>query len=148
MALIVRIVVIGAALLVASAVAAFVMAFAVVMDWQDVVSVTGLAPGWLAVDFFGLIVSAKGLFSALLLIVLTEALRVRSPLFYAAAGGLGLVALYYGLGLVERGPGAGALTGRELEIMAGAGIAAGFVYWAIAGRKAGAWREQSTSISP
>ncbi len=146
MALIVRILVIVGASLAAGAVAAFVMAFAVVMDWHDVVSVTGLAPGWLAVDFFGLIVSARGLLSALLLIVLTEALRLRSPLFYAAAGGLGLVALYYGLGLAEGGPGGAVLTGRELEIMAGSGIAAGFVYWAIAGRKAGAWREQSTSL--
>jgi len=30
---------------------------------------------------------------------------------------------------------------REVEIMAGAGIVAGLVYWLIAGRNAGAWRE-------
>ena len=29
---------------------------------------------------------------------------------------------------------------REVEIMAGAGIIAGLVYWLIAGRNAGAWR--------
>jgi hypothetical protein len=31
---------------------------------------------------------------------------------------------------------------RHLEIMTGAGIVAGLVYWMIAGRNAGAWRTQ------
>ncbi|MFL5105525.1 MAG: hypothetical protein ACJ8DX_05430 [Xanthobacteraceae bacterium] len=146
--LIVRMLVVLAAFLVASLVAAFVITFGVLMDWEQILSMTGFSPGWFAVAFFGLIVSAKGLVSALLVIVLTEALRLRSPLFYAAAGGTGLVALYYGLGLAERGPGGDVLVGRELEIMAGAGIAAGFVYWAIAGRNAGAWREHGASSSP
>jgi hypothetical protein len=35
---------------------------------------------------------------------------------------------------------------RELEIMAAAGIVAGFVYWAIAGRNAGRWRERRSSL--
>jgi hypothetical protein len=30
---------------------------------------------------------------------------------------------------------------RELEVMTGAGIVAGLVYWAIAGRRAGMWRD-------
>ncbi len=30
---------------------------------------------------------------------------------------------------------------REVEIMAGAGIIAGLVYWLIAGRNAGEWRK-------
>ena len=30
---------------------------------------------------------------------------------------------------------------RHLKIMAGAGIVAGLIYWMIAGRTAGAWRE-------
>jgi hypothetical protein len=148
MTLIVRMLVVLAAFLVASLVAAFVITFGILMDWQEIVSITGFSPGWFAVAFFGLIMSAKGLVAAMLVIVLTEALRLRSPLFYAAAGGIGLVTLYYGLGLAERGPGTDVLVGRELEIMAGAGIAAGFVYWAIAGRNAGAWREQSVSSRP
>jgi hypothetical protein len=146
MTLIVRMLVVAAAFLVASMVAAFVITFAVLMDWEQVLSMTGVSAGWFAVSFFGLIVSAKGLVAALLVIVLAEALRLRSPLFYAAAGGLGLVILYYGLGLAERGPGGDALVGREVEIMAGAGIAGGFVYWAIAGRNAGAWREQDAGL--
>ena len=125
------------ALIVASMVAAFVIAFAIVMEWQDVIAGTGA--GWLALSVFGLIASIHGVLPALLLIVITEALGIRSVLFYAAVGGLGLVGLYYGVGLAAREP--PVLLGRDLEIMAGAGIAAGFVYWLIAGRRAGAWRE-------
>jgi hypothetical protein len=140
MTLLVRMLVVTVAFVVASMVAAFVIAFGVLMEWQDIIAGTGA--GWLAVGVFGLIASAKGLLPAILLIVLTEALSIRSALFYAVAGGLGLVGLYYGLGLAEREP--PLLLGRDVEIMAGAGIAAGFVYWIIAGRKAGAWREPRT----
>ena len=34
---------------------------------------------------------------------------------------------------------------RHLEIMTGAGIVAGLIYWMIAGRNAGAWRERLAS---
>jgi len=37
---------------------------------------------------------------------------------------------------------------RHLEIMTGAGIVAGLVYWLIAGRNAGAWRERPPPLSP
>jgi hypothetical protein len=37
---------------------------------------------------------------------------------------------------------------RHLEIMMGAGVVAGAVYWLIAGRKAGAWREPSPDPRP
>lgn len=137
MALIVRILVVLFAFLVASLVAAFVITLAVLMEWEQVLSPADSSPAWLAVGFFGFIVSGMGLLPAFLVIALAEAFCVRSVLFYAAAGGVGLVALYYGLGLGERGEAGGLLVGRELEIMAGAGIAAGFVYWAIAGRNAG-----------
>ena len=145
MALLVRVLVVSAAFLIASVVAAFVIMFAMFLEWEEVLRTTGSSAGWLAVSVFALIVSFKGLLPALLVIGLAEALRLRSPLFYAAVGGAGLVGLYYALGLAERSPGGGILVGRDLEIMAGAGIAAGFVYWAMAGRKAGAWREQSPS---
>lgn len=134
-----RLVVMLAGLLAASVVAAFVITFGVLMEWEDILRMTGSSAGWLAVSFLSLVVSGKGLAAAVLAIALAEALRLRSPLFYAAAGGAGLVALYYGLGLAERSTDA-LLTGRDVEIMAGAGIAAGFAYWIIAGRNAGAWR--------
>ena len=138
----IRVVVVLAAFLVASLAAAFVITFAMLLEWEHLLAMTGSSAGWLTVAFFGLIVSAKGLLPAMALVAIAEGFGIRSALFYAAAGGIGLVALYYGLGLAERGPGGGVLVGRDLEIMAGAGIAAGFVYWVIAGRKAGAWREQ------
>jgi hypothetical protein len=145
MVLVVRILVVLLAFLVASGAAAFVITLAILFEWEQILGMTDTTTGWLTVAFFGLIVSAKGLLPAMLLIALAEGLRIRSPLFYAAAGGIGLVALYYGLGLAERASGGGMLVGRDLEIMAGAGIAAGFVYWMIAGRKAGSWREQRAS---
>jgi hypothetical protein len=37
---------------------------------------------------------------------------------------------------------------RHLEIMTGAGIVAGVVYWMIAGRVAGAWREPPPPLRP
>jgi len=136
-----RILVVLAAFLAASFAAAFVIAFALLMEWQEIFAGTGTGVGWLVVGVFGLVVSFKSLLPAVLLIALTEGFAIRSVLFYAVAGGAGLVGLYHGLGLAERD----VLIGRDLEIMAGAGIAAGFVYWAIAGRKAGCWREADAS---
>jgi hypothetical protein len=140
-ALVRRILVVLVAFLAASAASAFVITLAILMEWEQIVAMTGSSAGWLLVAFFGLILSAKALLPAALAIALAEALGLRSPLFYGALGGAGLVALYYALGLADRGPGGGILVGRDLEIMAGAGIAGGFVYWAIAGRNAGAWKE-------
>ena len=37
---------------------------------------------------------------------------------------------------------------RHLEIMTGAGIVAGLIYWMIAGRNAGAWREPPRPLRP
>jgi hypothetical protein len=37
---------------------------------------------------------------------------------------------------------------RHLEIMTGAGVVAGFVYWLIAGRNAGAWRKAPRDPRP
>ena len=139
--LVARIFVVLGAFLAACVVAACVIAFAIMLEWDELMRMSGSGVGWLVVGVFGLIVSFKALLPAMLIIAFAEAFRIRSPLFYAAAGGAGLVGLYYGLGLAERGPGGGVLVGRDLEIMAGAGIAAGFVYWAIAGRKAGIWHE-------
>jgi len=37
---------------------------------------------------------------------------------------------------------------RHLEIMTGAGIVAGLVYWMVAGRNAGAWRDPPRPLTP
>ena len=76
-----------------------------------------------------------------LVIALAEAYAIRAALFYATAGAAiaGLTYLnasnWTTLALTVDG-----FARRELEITAAAGIVAGFTYWAIAGRTAGAWR--------
>lgn len=94
---------------------------------------------------FGFIfVSGFALMPAVLAIAVAEFFSIRSVLFYALCGALiGFVA-YASLGGFDP-----ALLRydtsirREIEIMVGAGIVAGFVYWLFAGRKAGRWREPS-----
>ena len=91
---------------------------------------------------FGFIfVSGFALLPALIVVLLTEAFSIRSALVYAIGGALVGVACY--LGLVPFDPGTLHYEGivrRHLEIMTGAGIVGGVVYWLIAGRNAGAWR--------
>ena len=61
-------------------------------------------------------------------------------MFYALAGTALALGLSYGWDLrLLHGPD-DALGGRGPEIMAAVGIVGGFVYWALAGRNAGAWR--------
>jgi len=79
---------------------------------------------------------------ALVLIGLGEALRMRSFIYYAAAGVLVGLASYFGCDI------SGALenttdvppVGYTLPLAAAAGIIGGVVYWLIAGRKPGGWR--------
>jgi hypothetical protein len=78
----------------------------------------------------------------MLVVAITEAFHVRGALTYAVGGGLVGLACY--LGLVPFDPETFHFEGivrRHLEIMTGAGIVAGLVYWMIAGRNAGGWRE-------
>src|SRR5258707_9841611 len=92
---------------------------------------------------FGFIfVSGFALLPAMIVVAITEAFYVRGALTYAVGGGLVGLACY--LGLVPFDPATLRFDGivrRHLEIMTGAGIVAGLVYWMIAGRSAGAWRE-------
>ena len=70
-------------------------------------------------------------------------------LAYAVGGALVGAACY--LGLVPFDPDTLHFDGivrRHLEIMTGAGIVAGLVYWMIAGRNAGAWREPPRPLRP
>jgi hypothetical protein len=99
---------------------------------------------------FGFIfVSGFALLPAMIVVLITEAFYIRAALTYAVGGGLVGLACYLGLvpfdletlrfeGIVR----------RHLEIMTGAGIVAGVVYWMIAGRNAGAWREPPSPPAP
>ncbi len=91
---------------------------------------------------FGFIfISGFALLPAMIVALITEAFSIRSVLAYAIGGALVGVAGYLSLvpfdtdtlrfeGIVR----------RHMEIMTGAGIVAGLVYWMVAGRNAGAWR--------
>ena len=86
---------------------------------------------------------------AAVIVAITEALYIRSALAYAVGGGVVGLACY--LGLVPFHPDTFQFEGivrRHLEIMTGAGIAAGVVYWLIAGRNAGAWRNPPPARQP
>src|ERR1700743_2905553 len=93
------------------------------------------------VGFGFIFVSGFALVPAMVVAAITEAFYIRGAMTYAIGGGLVGLACYLGLipfdtdtlrfeGIVR----------RHLEIMTGAGIVAGMVYWMIAGRNAGAWR--------
>lgn len=120
-----------------------------------VVTVAVLLPEWSALDLgplgddtFGIAVSFGAIFLSgfaflpvLAVILVAEVLEIRTLLYYAAAGAV-IAALLY-LDFSSWDTLAFSVSGfarREIEIMAAAGIVAGFVYWAIAGRSAGSWR--------
>ena len=99
---------------------------------------------------FGFIfLSGFALLPALIVVLITEAFYVRGALTYAIGGAIVGAACY--LGLVPFDPATMQFDGivrRHLEIMTGAGIVAGLVYWMIAGRNAGAWREPPRLLRP
>ena len=99
---------------------------------------------------FGFIfISGFALLPAMIVVAVTEAFYIRGALTYAVGSGVVGLACY--LGLVPFDPATLRFDGivrRHLEIMTGAGIVAGLVYWMIAGRNAGAWREPPPSPPP
>lgn len=85
----------------------------------------------------------SALWFALIAIVITEGLRLRSVFTYIVLGTV--------LGLLTRLPVGQtltdlqlpALTGHQLAVAAATGIVGSLVYWVIAGRAAGRWTERS-----
>jgi hypothetical protein len=106
-------------------------------------SAVNIVPG------FGFIfISGFALLPATIVVAITEAFYVRGVLTYAVGGGLvsGVLSrpcLFDPATLSFDG-----IVRRHLEIMTGAGIVAGLVYWMIAGRNAGAWREPPRPLPP
>ena len=99
---------------------------------------------------FGFIfISGFALLPALIVMLITEAFYIRGVLTYAIGGAIVGAACY--LGLIPFDPETMHFDGivrRHLEIMTGAGIVAGLIYWMIAGRTAGAWREPTRPLTP
>ncbi len=150
MALIVRIFVVLFGFLAASFAAGAVVIGAVLFpEWSDVN--LGLDDSTMSIiAAFGFIfVSGFALLPAMILALITEAFSIRSLLFYALAGAAIGAACY--LSLVPFDTTTMSFNGiirRELEVMTGAGVVAGLVYWLIAGRNAGAWRGSPSGPGP
>jgi hypothetical protein len=150
MALIGRLIVVFFAFLAASFAAGVIVIVAILFpelsDIGDEVDQTALN---IMYGFGFIFVSGFALLPAMIVVAITEAFYIRSALAYAVGGALVGLACYLGLipfdtetlrfdGIVR----------RHLEIMTGAGIVAGLVYWLIAGRNAGRWRVPPRPLPP
>jgi hypothetical protein len=143
LAIVLRILVIFAALIAALAAAGNV--YMVVDYWPhfDLMAQYGLPHGSLAPVLVTIIEIAASLAFVLFLLViaLAERYALRSPVFYAAAGLALLVLLRFDFS--SRFPTQNyALYGRGGLTLLATGLALGLVYWVIAGRKAGKWLEK------
>ena len=143
MSLIGRLFVIAFAFLASSFAAALIVVAALLYP-----ELTDLGTGPIDADAFNIVlgfgfifVSGFALIPALIVVLITEAFSIRSVLIYAVSGAIVGAACY--LGLVPFDTSTMRFEGivrRHLEVMTGAGIVAGFIYWLIAGRNAGVWR--------
>ena len=146
MALIGRIFVVLIAFLVASALGGLVLALGLLpADFDEFLMMPGGHAGFgIAVAISGFLISGYALLPAMLFILIAEAFRLRSFLWYAAFGAVLALLITQGSNLwIVSAPGY-SLGGHDREVFAAAGIAAGLAYWAMAGRRAGAWRAART----
>jgi hypothetical protein len=145
MALIGRLIVIFFGFLAACLAAGMIVVFAVLfpeMSDLDTGSIDQNAIN-IVLGFGFIFISGFALLPAMLVVLITEAFYIRGVLTYALGGAVVGLACY--LGLVPFDPATLHFDGivrRHLEIMTGAGIVAGVVYWMIAGRNAGVWHER------
>src|SRR3954462_8305563 len=144
MALIGRLIVIFFGFLAASLVAGMIVVVAVLFpEFSDLDSGSIDPDAVKVVIGFGFIfISGFALLPEMLVVLITEAFYIRSLLAYALGGAVVGLDCYLGFGpLAPATLHFDGIIRRHLEIMTGAGIIAGLVYWMIAGRNAGAWRE-------
>jgi hypothetical protein len=151
MALIGRLIVICFGFLAACLVAGMIVVAAVMFpDFSDLgAGPTDLGVFQILVGFGFIFISGFALLPAVIIALVTEAFSIRSLLAYAVGGALVGLACY--LSLVPFDTDTLHFEGimrRHLEIMTGAGIVAGVVYWMVAGRSAGAWRDPPRPLLP
>ena len=144
MSLLGRIIVIIFAVIVASMAAGVALAIGIVApDWATMDSDPVERVSFFVVSFFAIsFVGAVAMAPAFVLIVLGEALRIRSFIYYGVAGALVALASYFGsdVSMLLENTTDVPPVGHALQLAAAAGIIGGVAYWLIAGRKAGAWR--------
>jgi hypothetical protein len=134
-----RIAVIFVSFLVASAAAGIAIAVALLGPAKSAVFGNAEAGFWLLVFFAASLSGAVIILPLFLLVVVAESFRLRSLLMYAFAGAAVMVFGYFMSGFSEASVVQLPIM-QEAGIAAGAGVVFGFVYWLLAGRKAGAWR--------
>ena len=137
--------------LAASLVAGAIVVFAVLFPELSALDTGVIDPNAINILLgFGFIfVSGFALLPALVVVAITEFFTIRSVLAYAIGGGVVGLACY--LGLVPFDTASWRFDGivrRHLEVMAGAGIVGGLIYWMIAGRRAGFMRTPSRPSPP
>jgi hypothetical protein len=88
------------------------------------------------------LVGAVSILPAALLIVISEAARMRSFIYYGVAGALVALASYFGADISVQLENTTDVppVANALQLAAAAGILGGLAYWLIAGRNAGRWR--------
>lgn len=150
MALIGRLFVILFAFLAASLAAGMIVVAAVLLPEFTDLGIGQINPALdVVIGLAFIFISGFALLPAAILAIITEAFSIRRVLAYAIGGALVGAASY--LGLIPFDPETMRFDGivhRHLEIVTGAGIVAGVVYWLIAGRNAGAWRTPPRSLAP
>jgi hypothetical protein len=119
-------------------------------QWHALSGDIGERATFWGVAFFGTAFTGTiGLLPLVILIVLAETFRIRSLLINTAAGAVLIVAGYYSSGLarpsyeesIDHPP---PPIPHQVQIAAAAGAVGGFIYWFIAGRNAGRWRDRSS----
>jgi phosphotransferase system glucose/maltose/N-acetylglucosamine-specific IIC component len=140
-----RIIIIFFALMAAIIAAGIALAIGIVApDWTGVDSDPFERVSFFLVSFFATsFVGAVAILPAMVVIVIAEAARLRNFLYYGVGGALVALASYYGSDISVRLENTTdvAPVSNALQLAAAAGIIGGLVYWLIAGRNAGRWRE-------
>jgi hypothetical protein len=146
-----RIVVIAIALIVAIFAAGIALAIGIIApDWPWLDSDPVERVSFFVVSFFATsFVGATAFVPAVLLIAVAEIMRLRSLLYYAAAGAVVGFASYFGSDVELRLENTTDVTPvfHPLQLAAAAGIVGGLAYWLLAGRNAGRWRERAQPSS-
>jgi hypothetical protein len=137
-----RIAVIFLAFIIASVAAGIAIAVALLGPERSALFGHAESGFWVLVFFAASLSGAVIILPLFLLVVVAESFRLRSMLLYAVGGALVMVLGYFMSGFSERldTTSAHLPIGHEAAIAAAAGVVFGFVYWLLAGRKAGAWR--------
>src|SRR5271167_2403422 len=137
MAIIFRILLVIVGYILACVAASIVLTIGTLTPQWDDLSSLGLPSAilWSVVGVGAAFIAAIAAPPALLVIALAEGFALRSGLVYAVLGAVLALSLSYGLDFAGYAGEAGGSLTREREVIAAAGIAGGFIYWLLAGRR-------------